>query len=98
MVRSLELPGFATAWISKGVLHAVTQKAGQVRLMHIPFVLESVPESLCDLAEAIASRRMNHLGIVEEWPVSRATFRQLSEKLRLGQPVLFANLSAAPKS
>jgi hypothetical protein len=49
--------------------------------MHIPFMLEAAPELLCDLAEAIASRRMNPSGIVEEWPVSRATFHQLSEKL-----------------
>jgi WD40 repeat protein len=83
IVRSLELPGFVTAWISNGVLHAVVEEAGQVQLANIPFLLNNAPELLCDLAEAVAARRMRPSGIVEELPVSRDTFRQLSEKLRM---------------
>lgn len=91
-VQFPELPEFRWAWALDGCIYALVEKRiysqvegvpPQVQFLHrkIPFKLKGATPFMCDLAEAISSRKVTNAGSIELVPVSKDTFRSLARQV-----------------
>lgn len=86
----LEIPGFEWAWVSEGVVNALVfrddpSKERTAVRYRIPFKLQGSVPLMCDLAEAIASRKVGVEGRIELWPASKESFRELGRRAQSTQ-------------
>jgi len=84
----VEIPGIEWVWVSGGVVHALAlqddrsdnERSTRAIRYRLPFRVQKALPLECDLAEAIASRKVTADGSVQLWAASRQTFRLLAER------------------
>ena len=82
----MEIPNAEWVWVSGDTVHALAlidddsgSEPVQAVRYQIPFKIEQASPLMCDVAEAIASRRLTPEGSMEIWPASKETFRDLAK-------------------
>jgi len=89
----VEIPGIEWVWVSGGVVHALAlqdvrsdnERSTRAIRYRLSFTVQKALPLECDLAEAIASRKVTADGSVQLWPASSQTFRSISVQAQQAQ-------------